>query len=77
MPTGSAARQSWVFNTVDLVNQLEAEARIGKTGQLAGQLVRADLVVFDSCGVGSYVELLEFDGGFAWLPANLASGDST
>jgi DNA replication protein DnaC len=50
MPTGSAARQSWVFNTVDLVNQLEAEARIGKTGQLAGQLVRADLVVFDELG---------------------------
>src|SRR5664280_3085851 len=38
------------FNTVDLVNQLEAEARIGKTGQLAGQLVRADLVVFDELG---------------------------
>ncbi len=38
------------FNTVDLVNQLEAEARIGRTGQLAGQLVRADLVVFDELG---------------------------
>ena len=38
------------FNTVDLVNQLEAEARIGKTGQLADQLVRADLVVFDELG---------------------------
>jgi len=38
------------FNTVDLVNQLEEEARIGKAGTLAGQLARLDLVVLDELG---------------------------
>jgi DNA replication protein DnaC len=38
------------FNTVDLVNQLEAEARIGRAGRLAAELVRADLVVLDELG---------------------------
>jgi DNA replication protein DnaC len=38
------------FNTVDLVNRLEEEARIGKAGTLAGQLARLDLVVLDELG---------------------------
>lgn len=38
------------FNTVDLVNQLEAEARAGKTGRLATQLARTDLVILDELG---------------------------
>lgn len=38
------------FNTVDLVNQLEAEARAGKTGRLAAQLARTDLVILDELG---------------------------
>ncbi|MBF0263424.1 MAG: ATP-binding protein [Magnetococcales bacterium] len=38
------------FNVVDLVNQLEAEARSAKTGQVAGQLARLDLVVLDELG---------------------------
>ena len=38
------------FNTVDLVNQLEAEARGGKAGRLATQLSRADLVILDELG---------------------------
>ena len=38
------------FNTVDLVNRLEAEARDGKAGQLAGRLVQVDLVVLDELG---------------------------
>jgi len=38
------------FNTVDLVNRLEAEARIGRAGRLAAELVRADLVVLDELG---------------------------
>jgi DNA replication protein DnaC len=38
------------FNTVDLVNQLEAEARAGRAGRLATQLSRADLVVLDELG---------------------------
>ncbi len=38
------------FNTVDLVNRLEEEARLGKAGNLASQLVRLDLVVLDELG---------------------------
>ncbi|MBA3574899.1 MAG: ATP-binding protein [Pseudonocardiales bacterium] len=38
------------FNTVDLVNQLEAETRIGRAGRLATELVRAELVVLDELG---------------------------
>jgi DNA replication protein DnaC len=38
------------FNTVDLVNQLEAEARAGRAGQIVGQLVRTDLIVLDELG---------------------------
>ena len=35
------------FNTVDLVNRLEEETRLGKAGTLAAQLSRLDLVVLD------------------------------
>lgn len=38
------------FNTVDLVNRLEEEARQGKSGSLAAQLSRLDLVVLDELG---------------------------
>ena len=38
------------FNTVDLVNRLEDEARRGKTGALAAQLSRPDVVVLDELG---------------------------
>jgi DNA replication protein DnaC len=38
------------FNVVDLVNQLEAEARAGTSGKLAEQLTRLDLVVLDELG---------------------------
>jgi DNA replication protein DnaC len=38
------------FNTVDLVNRLEEESRLGKAGSLAGQLARMDLVVLDELG---------------------------
>src|SRR5262249_5576053 len=39
------------FSTaVDLDNQLEAEARAGKAGKLADQLVRVDLVILDELG---------------------------
>lgn len=38
------------FNTVDLVNRLEGEARLGKAGSLAAQLSRLDLVVLDELG---------------------------
>jgi DNA replication protein DnaC len=38
------------FNVVDLVNQLEGEARDGRSGKLADQLARLDLVVLDELG---------------------------
>ncbi|CAO4171728.1 IS21-like element helper ATPase IstB [Methylorubrum populi] len=38
------------FNTVDLVNRLEAETRAGKAGRLATQLARTDLVILDELG---------------------------
>jgi DNA replication protein DnaC len=38
------------FNTVDLVNRLEKEARPGKAGALAAQLTRLDVVVLDELG---------------------------
>ena len=38
------------FNTVDLVNRLEEESRLGKAGALAAQLARMDLVVLDELG---------------------------
>lgn len=38
------------FNVVDLVNQLEAEARAGTSGKLAEQLTCVDLVVLDELG---------------------------
>ena len=38
------------FNTVDLVNRLKEERRLGKPGGLASQLARTDLVVLDELG---------------------------
>ena len=45
-----AGRKARFFNVVDLVNQLEAEARAGTPGKLAEQLTRVDLVVLDELG---------------------------
>lgn len=47
------------FNTVDLVNLLDAEARLGKSGRIATQLTRLDLVVLDELG---YVPLARSGG---------------
>ena len=38
------------FNTADLVNKLEAEAKLGRQGRLADRLVRVDLVELDELG---------------------------
>jgi len=38
------------FNTVDLLNRLEEETRLGKAGALAAQLCRLDVVVLDELG---------------------------
>ncbi len=45
-----AGARARYFNTIDLVNRLEDEARRGKTGALTGQLSRLDLVVLDELG---------------------------
>ena len=45
-----AGARSRYFNTVDLVNRLEEESRLGKAGALASQLGRLDLVVLDELG---------------------------
>jgi DNA replication protein DnaC len=38
------------YNTIDLVNRLEAEARAGKSGRIADHLSRLDLVILDELG---------------------------
>jgi DNA replication protein DnaC len=38
------------FNTVDLVNRLEAETRAGRQGRIADYLTRMDFVVLDELG---------------------------
>jgi DNA replication protein DnaC len=38
------------FNVVDLVNKLEAEARVGRAGRLAENLTRLDFVILDELG---------------------------
>ena len=43
-------RRARFYTVIDLVNRLEAEARAGKTGRLAEQLTRLDLVVLDKLG---------------------------
>lgn len=48
--TVRAGARGRFFNTVDLVNRLEEEARAGKAGTLASQLARLDLVVLDELG---------------------------
>ena len=45
--TGARVR---FYNTVDLVNRLEAEARAGKPGRIADHLSRLDLVILDELG---------------------------
>jgi DNA replication protein DnaC len=43
-------RKARFFNAVDLVNKLEAEAKVGRTGRIADRLTRVDLVVIDELG---------------------------
>ena len=38
------------FTTVDLVNRLEAEARVGRQGRIADCLTRMDFVILDELG---------------------------
>ena len=39
-----------IYNVVDLVNRLEAEARASRQGRIADQLSRLDFAVFDELG---------------------------
>jgi DNA replication protein DnaC len=45
-----AGNRGRFFNTVDLVNRLEGEARAGRQGRLADYLTRLDFVVLDELG---------------------------
>ncbi len=45
-----AGKRGRFFNTLDLVNRLEAEARGGRQGRLADYLSRMDFVVLDELG---------------------------
>jgi DNA replication protein DnaC len=45
-----AGKKARFFNTVDLVNTLEAEAKLGRGGRTADRLSRVDLVVLDELG---------------------------
>ncbi len=44
------------YTVIDLVNRLETEARTGKTGRLAQQLTRLDLVVLDELGYSPFAQ---------------------
>ena len=45
-----AGKRGRFYNTVDLVNRLEAEARAGRQGRIAEYLIRKDFVVLDELG---------------------------
>ncbi len=45
-----AGKKARFYNTVDLVNSLEAEAKLGRSGRTADRLSRVDLVVLDELG---------------------------
>ena len=45
-----AGKHGRFYNTVDLVNRLEAEARGGRQGRIAEYLTRRDFAVFDELG---------------------------
>ena len=38
------------YNVVDLVNQLDTEARDGRSGRLSDQMLRRDFVILDELG---------------------------
>ena len=45
-----SGRKARFFNAVDLVNKLEAEAKLGRSGRVADGLMRVDLLVLDELG---------------------------
>jgi DNA replication protein DnaC len=49
-----AGSRGRLFNTVDLVNRLEAEGRSGRQGRLADYLTRLDVIVLDELGLSPF-----------------------
>ena len=45
-----AGKKARFFNAVDLVNKLEAEAKLGRGGRIADGITRIDLLVLDELG---------------------------
>jgi DNA replication protein DnaC len=45
-----AGRKARFLNAVDLVNKLEAETKIGRSGRIADGIARVDLLVLDELG---------------------------
>ncbi|MDX2258960.1 MAG: IS21-like element helper ATPase IstB [Hyphomicrobiaceae bacterium] len=45
-----AGRKARFFNAVDLVNKLEAETKLGRSGRIADGIARVDLLVLDELG---------------------------
>ena len=65
------------FNTVDLVNRLEAEGRAGRQGRLADFMTRLDFVILDLCAVHIYVEQFDERSDFVASVADRAADHST
>ena len=59
------------FNVVDLVNQLETEARNGKQGRLADFITRLDFVIMDELGYLPFVNRTGFAGGLVSIVTRL------
>ena len=59
-----------------LVAQLAKAHADGRLDERLAHYAKPRLLIVDSCEVGSYVELPDFDAGFAWLPADSLSGHS-
>jgi DNA replication protein DnaC len=56
-----SGRKARFFNVVDLVNRLEAEAKLGRQGRIADSLIRVDLVIMDELG---YLPFAQSGGQF-------------
>jgi DNA replication protein DnaC len=64
----------WLYNTVDLVNELEREKQAGKTGSMARKLIQVDAVIMDELGYLPFPEsggALLFRVGSAQPPSAL------
>ena len=60
-----AGRSVYFSPLADIIDSLARADREGRLRERIRYLCRAQLLIIDSCGVGSYVELPDFDAGFA------------